>query len=52
MSNNEPKKKLVNGKTYIFDNGRWVNVYSLDLDPHDPDYLSFVPLKNQSDEER
>ena len=42
--------KTVNGRRYIFDEGRWVSVYGVEVDPHDPDYLSFVPLKNNQDE--
>ena len=49
MNNNEPPTKTVNGRRYIFDEGRWVSVYGVEV-PHDPDYLSFVPLKNNQDE--
>lgn len=40
----------INGRQYIFDNGRWVTIYGIEIDPHDPDYLSFRPLKSNSDD--
>jgi hypothetical protein len=46
---NNLKTKFI-GNTYILDNGRWVNVYGMDLDPHDPNYLLFTPKKSKSDE--
>ena len=50
MKNNEQITKNINGRRYIFDNGKWVTIYGLEIDPHDPDYLSFRPLKNESNE--
>ena len=44
MKNNQ-ETKFIGGIQYILDNGRWVSVYGMDLDPHDPNYLLFTPIK-------
>ena len=43
------KKRVVNGKIYIFKNGRWVpqNPPADELDPHDPDYSWEWDLENR-----
>jgi len=50
MNNNKKQTKYIGGVQYIFDDGKWVSVYGLDLDPHDPNYLLFTPIKRQEDE--
>ena len=50
MKNNQ-ETKFIGGIQYILDNGRWVSVYGMDLDPHDPNYLLFTPIKRKSDED-
>ena len=49
MKNNQ-ETKFIGGIQYILDNGRWVSVYGMDLDPHDPNQLLFTPIKRKSDE--
>lgn len=51
MSNNNIK--IVNGKTYILEDGRWITAQGYEVDPHDPYYLSIYDLnksKNLKDE--
>ena len=44
--NNNQETKFIGGIQYILDNGKWVSVYGMDLDPHDPNYLLFTPSRN------
>jgi len=48
MSNK--KEKIIGGVRYILDEGKWVSVYGMDLDPHDPNYLLFTPIKEEPNE--
>ena len=44
---NEVKVKKINGKTYKFQNGKWINERSkVELDPHDPDYRIVWNIKS------
>lgn len=47
---NKQETKTIGGVTYILDNDKWVSVYGMDLDPHDPNYLLFTPIKGKPDE--
>lgn len=47
---NEKTTKIINGKTYIFEDGKWITkrpTNNLDLDPHDPDYGWDWDLQNK-----
>ena len=50
MNNNEKQTKYIGGVQYILDEGKWVSVYGLDLDPHDTNYLLFTHIKRKEDE--
>jgi len=44
---NEVEVKKINGKTYKFENGRWINERcDTELDPHDPDYRIVWNIKS------
>lgn len=48
MKNHNKETRIVNGKTYIFTNGRWViDSSKIELDPHDPDYCWDWDLQNR-----
>jgi len=47
---NNPETKIIGGTKYILDEGHWVSVYGVELDPHDPNYLLFTPIKRKTDE--
>lgn len=43
---NKVEIRIVNGKTYKFENGKWINERSrIELDPHDPDYRTVWNIK-------
>ena len=43
----EAQIKIINGKTYKFQNGKWINERSrVELDPHDPDYRIVWNIKS------
>ena len=47
---NKVETKIIGGIQYILDDGKWVSVYGMDLDPHDPNYLMFTPIKKETDD--
>ena len=43
---NKVEIKKINGTTYKFEDGKWINQRSnIELDPHDPDYRVVWNLK-------
>ena len=44
MNHNEKKERTIKGTKYILENGRWVKAPSTELDPHDPDSVSYTHL--------
>ena len=44
---NKIEIKIINGKTYKFQDGKWINERSrVELDPHDPDYRIVWNIKS------
>ena len=46
---NKIEIKIINRKTYKFQNGKWINERSnIELEPHDPDYRVVWDIKKKS----